>query len=114
MSMRVPIIISIIPPMISARDPIWCENFLPNPTPIYETIQVMRPIVRTGNMIDTSLAVKDTPTASASILVANQRVKSDRREKTFFSTQPVSSHSHHAYIILPPMYVRRRNAIQWS
>lgn len=112
--MRVPIVMRMTPPIISARDQMWCENFFPNSTPMYDTIKVVIPIVIAGNSIDVIFAVSDTQTASASMLVASQSVRSDRREKIFFSTQPVSSHFHHAYIIFPPIYARRKNAIQWS
>lgn len=104
-------IMSMIPPIISERLPICFPNFSQNLTPIKVSIPVVIAIVRAGKNILSVLAVSDTPTARASILVAIERNKSDFGEKTFLSTV-FSSSEKPSRIILIPIYPRRINAIQ--
>ena len=95
MRILVPIPMRISPPMISARDPIFCPNFLPNSIPMNERIKVVIPMNIAGTKISSVLAVSHTPMARASILVAIPRVIKDRRVNiSFFSS--VSSGFHHS------------------
>lgn len=70
-------------------------------------------MVIAGKVISVVLAVSDTPTARASILVAIPRIISDLRANIFFCMVSVSLFFHHSYIILHPIYPRSKNAIQW-
>lgn len=91
------------PPIISAFFHIFSHHFLPNSIPRNDAIRVTIPIQRAGKNILSVVAVSDTPTASASILVAIPRIMSDFNEKIFFTDLSVSDGFHHSYIILLPI-----------
>ncbi len=114
MSILVPIPMSMSPPIISAFFPICSHHFLPNSIPMNDVIKVTTPIQRAGRNISSVVAVRDTPTASASILVAIPRMMSDLSPKMFLVVTSSSSHLYPSYAILAPIYPRSPNAIQWS
>ena len=108
-----PISINIHPPIISARFPIFVPHFFPNSIPRNERKKVITPIKSAGIHIFDILAVSDTPTASASILVAIERMKTDFHPKVFLELcMFISEPFHPEEAILPPIYVRRIKAIQ--
>lgn len=96
MSIFVPIPMSMSPPIISEREPTWFPHFFPNSTPRYEKRKVTSPIMRAGKSMSCVLAVSDTPTARASMLVAIPRVMRDLSPNTFFSSIVSSFHFHHS------------------
>ena len=73
------------PPMISERDQILDQILGQNRTPIKESIPVIMAIIRAGKYMLSVLAVSDIPTASASMLVAIERNRSDLKVNIFLS-----------------------------
>ena len=77
-----------------------------------DAIKVIIPIIIAGSNIEDSVAVKDIPTASASMLVAIQRNKRDRNQKIFVTLSDSFDSFDHSYIIFPPIYASNIKAIQ--
>jgi len=70
------------------------------------------PIVIAGAMMLTSRMASDSPTASASILVATPRLRSTRQERGSRTALP--SPRRPSQIMRPPMKARSPKATQWS
>ena len=85
MRILVPIPIRMSPPTISVFFQIFVHHFLPNWIQIYERTKVITPMMRAGKYILVTLAVSDTPTASASMLVAIPRTTRGRIENMSLS-----------------------------
>ena len=102
---------SMSPPIISDRDQIFCQIFCQNLTPIKESIPVISQIIRAGKYMLSVLAVSDIPTASASMLVAIERNRSDLKVNIFLSIFS-SDTERPSRIIFIPIYPSSTNAIQ--
>ena len=98
-----------MPPDISAFEPTYLPNSLPKQMPAAENKKVINPISHEASMIGTFSIDIDTPTASASMLVATARVNIVR---THMSQSTLSSFLPN--IMLIPIYAKIANAIQWS
>ena len=79
--------------------------------PTAESMNVVVPIIAIAGTISTSIHANETPTASASMLVATARgsIVLTENESSSCSSSPKAS-----LIIFAPISASRMNAIQWS
>ena len=101
----------IIPPRI----PILLKkfpNFLPKYNPRNERMNVVIPITNAGVTIASSRKDKLRPTAKASMLVATDNITSTLKLEEVVIL--LDSEAIDSYIILIPMKVKSKKAIQWS
>ena len=102
-----------MPPASSALDLYRAPKTLPSLTPSADRAKVMVPMKTTAGTMSTFRKAKETPTASASMLVAmasgNMVFASKRSLCSSQSAQEKDSR-----IMFAPMKASRMNAIQWS
>ena len=104
-----PMAISIMPPASSARDLYLEPKALPASVPATDRTNVVAAIIPEAMNMFTLRKAKDTPTASASILVATARGSMAFHRKEGSGQLSALRDSQ---IILPPMKARRTKAIQ--
>lgn len=98
--------------MISIRCPMWLPIFFPNSIPSMATRKVMEPKTKNARIRFTCVIAKLTPTASASMLVANAIPTITLGSSGLNVFTPSSLKL--SMIILTPIMTKRASATQWS
>ncbi len=111
MRIFVPMAIKTRPPANSARDLNRVPKKQPTWTPIADKKKVVAAMIEAASIMLTFRKANETPTASASILVATARGSMAMGLKEGLGQE---SGSRDSLIILPPMRSKRKKTIQWS
>lgn len=91
-----PMVTRMNPPIISAYFPIFSHHFFQNSIPRNDRKNVTIPIMIAGIVMLSVVAVRDIPTASASILVAIPSMMSDLYPNLFSMIFSSPHHFHHS------------------